>query len=151
MKITFRQDLVGALVFLILSISLWLLIPYQIMLTDDDEIITAQTFPRLVIGLMGLCSLILLVKELIKWFHKQPVKMVELHLYQEARTLIVIGLLILYWAMFQFLPFMIASIIFSVLLLLFFRCKNWIYYAIVISVVLFVSFFFQYVLNVSLP
>lgn len=151
MKITFRQDLVGALVFLILSISLWLLIPYQIMLTDDDEIITAQTFPRLVIGLMGLCSLILLVKELIKWFYKQPVKMVELHLYQEARTLIVIGLLILYWAMFQFLPFMIASIIFSVLLLLFFRCKNWIYYAIVISVVLFVSFFFQYVLNVSLP
>ncbi|MGQ0286492.1 tripartite tricarboxylate transporter TctB family protein [Pasteurellaceae bacterium 22721_9_1] len=151
MKISFRQDLVGAVVFLILSISLWLLIPYQIMVTDDEEVITAQTFPRLVIGLMGICSFILLVKELVKWFRKQPVKMVELRFDQELRSLIVIALLLLYWAMLNWLPFMIASMIFSILLLLFFRCKNWIYYAIVISVVISVSVFFQYVLNVSLP
>ncbi len=38
MKITFRQDLVGAAVFLILSITLWLLVPLQIVIDEDDGI-----------------------------------------------------------------------------------------------------------------
>lgn len=86
MKITFRQDLVGSVVFLMVSITLWLLMPYQILIEDEEEIITAQTFPRLIIGLMGICSAILLIKELIKYFRKQPVKMVELNFQQEGQA-----------------------------------------------------------------
>ncbi|NBI12985.1 tripartite tricarboxylate transporter TctB family protein [[Haemophilus] felis] len=151
MKITFRQDLVGSVVFLVVSITLWLLIPYQILIEDEEEIITAQTFPRLIIGLMGICSAILLVKELIKYFRKQPVKMVELNFQQEGRALTVVVLLVAYWGILHWLPFMLSSILFSVLLLLFFNCRNWKYYAIVISIVVSVSIFFQHFLNVSLP
>lgn len=151
MKITFRQDLVGSLVFLLFSLGLWLLIPSQIIVTDTEEIITAQTFPRLIIGLMGFCSLILLVKELLKLFRKEEAKMVEIDLRQESLSLVIIGLLILYWAMLFWLPFMLSSIIFGSLLLLFFNCRKWHYYAIVAVVVIALSLFFQNLLNVSLP
>ncbi|HEA3273496.1 TPA: tripartite tricarboxylate transporter TctB family protein [Pasteurella multocida] len=150
MKITFRQDLVGAAVFLILSITLWLLVPLQIVIDEDDGI-TAQTFPRLIIGLMALCSCILLVKEIIKIIRKQPSKMVTLTLSEELNASIVILLLVLYWFMLYWLPFMVSSIIFAFLMLLFFRCRNWQYYAIVATVITTVSFIFEYLLNISLP
>ncbi|MDO4697918.1 MAG: tripartite tricarboxylate transporter TctB family protein [Pasteurellaceae bacterium] len=151
MKIRFRQDLVGSLIFLIVSLVLWFLMPYQIKVTEDDELITAQTFPRLVIGLMIVCCVILLVKELIKLVRKQPTKMAEFDLTRESRSLIVILLLVLYWGLLHWLPFIVSSIIFSYLLLIFFQCKNWKYYAIVTTVIVAVSLFFQNLLNVSLP
>ncbi|MDH2926693.1 tripartite tricarboxylate transporter TctB family protein [Lonepinella koalarum] len=150
MKIQFRQDLVGSTVFLIVSVVIWYLIPSQIVLTHDEPI-NSQTFPRLIIGLMGLCSLILLIKELIKWGRKQPVKMVELHFKQESRSAMVLLLLALYWGLMHWVPFAIASIIFSSLMLLSFGCRNWRYYAIVAAVILIISVLFEYVLKVSLP
>lgn len=150
MKITFRQDLVGAVVFLTVSAILWFLIPYQIV-TDEDDVITAQTFPRLIIGLMALCSAVLLIKELTKLIRKQPSKMVEIHFQQELRSLFIVGLLVLYWGLLHWLPFMFASILFAYCCLLFFRCHKWHYYAIVTAVIVSVSLFFQHFLNVSLP
>ncbi|MGC6405487.1 tripartite tricarboxylate transporter TctB family protein [Bisgaard Taxon 45] len=150
MKITFRQDLVGAVVFLILSITLWLLVPLQIVI-DEDEGITAQTFPRLIIGLMAICSAILLIKEIIKMIRKQPSKMVTFTLSEERNAAIVVLLLVLYWFMLYWLPFIVSSIIFAFLMLLFFRCRNWQYYAIVATVISAVSFIFEYLLNISLP
>ncbi|OOR98559.1 tricarboxylate transporter [Canicola haemoglobinophilus] len=151
MTIRFRQDLVGSIVFLIFSLVLWFLIPYQIKVTEDDELITAQTFPRLVIGLMILCCVILFIQEIIKVIRKQPTKMAEINLPHEARSLVVVLLLVLYWGLLHWLPFIVSSTIFSVLLLIFFQCKNWKYYAIVIAVIVSVSLFFQNLLNVSLP
>lgn len=151
MKIRFRQDLVGSIVFLIFSLVLWFLIPYQIKVTEDDELITAQTFPRLVIGLMILCCVILFIKEVIKLIRKQPTKMAELDFTRETRSLVVVLLLVVYWGLLHWLPFIVSSTIFSVLLLIFFQCKNWKYYAIVIAVIVSVSLFFQNLLNVSLP
>lgn len=150
MTLKFRQDLVGALVFLILSAVLWIMLPYQIMI-DDDDTITAQTFPRLIIGLMAFCSLILLIKELIKLWRKQPVTMVEIHFHQESRALLIVGLLVLYWAMLHWLPFMVSSIVFACLFMVFLRCRKWHYYVIVSAVIIAISLFFQNLLNVSLP
>ncbi|MBN6710471.1 tripartite tricarboxylate transporter TctB family protein [Haemophilus haemoglobinophilus] len=151
MTIRFRQDLVGSIVFLIFSLVLWFLIPYQIKVTEDDELITAQTFPRLVIGLMILCCVILFIQEIIKVIRKQPTKMAELDFTRETRSLVVVLLLVVYWGLLHWLPFIVSSTIFSVLLLIFFQCKNWKYYAIVIAVIVSVSLFFQNLLNVSLP
>lgn len=150
MKIAFRQDLIGSLVFLIISAILWFLIPYQI-ITEEDEAITAQTFPRLIIGLMALCSFILFIKELIKLVRKQPSKTVEIHFKQELNATVIIGLLVLYWGMLHFLPFMVSSAIFSYLFLLFLKCRNWKYYGIITVMIIAISLFFQYALNVSLP
>lgn len=150
MKITFRQDLIGAVFFLILSITLWWLIPHQIVI-DDHEGITAQTFPRLIIGLMGCCSLILLIKEVIKYLRNEPSKMVTLTLKDELNALVVVVLLVLYWIMLHGLSFMLSSIIFACLMLLFFRCRNWSYYAIVSVVILSVAMIFEHLLHISLP
>ncbi|EGP04307.1 hypothetical protein GEW_10121 [Pasteurella multocida subsp. gallicida str. Anand1_poultry] len=93
----------------------------------------------------------MLVKEIIKIIRKQPSKMVTLTLSEELNASIVILLLVLYWFMLYWLPFMVSSIIFAFLMLLFFRCRNWQYYAIVATVITAVSFIFEYLLNISLP
>lgn len=150
MKLSLRQDLVGACIFLILSLVLWFFIPIQILVEEDDTI-TAQTFPRLIIGLMALCSFILLIKELLKWLRKEPVKRIEIHLRQELHSFIIFSLLVGYWIILNWLPFMPASLIFATLLLCFFQCRNWRYYAIIFIVIISVSLLFQNVLNVNLP
>lgn len=151
MKITLRQDLLGALLFLVVSAVLWVLMPSQIVVSDPDEVITAQTFPRLIIGLMGACSAILLIKEIIKLIRKQPTKMVEIRLAEEAHSLFLVLTLVLYWGLLHWLPFMVASTLFAFTLLAFFRCKNWKYYAIVAAFSVLLSLFFQNLLHISLP
>lgn len=151
MKITLRQDLVGSLIFLILSLVLWWLMPSQIVIADDEEIITAQTFPRLIIGLMAICSLILLIKELIKWVRKQPTKTVEIRFVEEMHSAFILLSLVIYWGLLHWLPFMVSSILFAFLLLAFFRCKNWKYYATVAIFSVLLSLFFQNLLHISLP
>lgn len=151
MKITLRQDLLGALLFLVVSAVLWVLMPSQIIVSDPDEVITAQTFPRLIIGLMGACSAILLIKEIIKLIRKQPAKMVEIRLAEEAHSLFLVLTLVFYWGLLHWFPFMVASTLFAFVLLAFFHCKNWKYYAIVAAFSVLLSFFFQNLLHISLP
>lgn len=151
MKITLRQDLAGALLFLAVSAVLWVLMPSQIVVNDPDEVITAQTFPRLIIGLMGACSAILLIKEIIKLVRKQPTKMVEIRLAEESHSFFLVLTLVFYWSLLHWLPFMVASTLFAFALLAFFRCKNWTYYAIVAVFSVLLSLFFQNLLHISLP
>ncbi|MGV3058951.1 tripartite tricarboxylate transporter TctB family protein [[Pasteurella] aerogenes] len=151
MKISLRQDLVGSFVFLIISILLWILIPSQIILDDTQDSINAQTFPRLVIGLMGFCSLILFIQEVIKLIKKEPSKIIEIDIHTEFNAIVIILLLILYWVLLNWLSFMASSIIFSFLMLIFFHSKNWKYYFIVAFIIIAVSLFFNNVLDVALP
>lgn len=150
MKIKMKQDLVGAISFLILGLILWFLMPYQIKLTNADTI-NSQTFPRLIVGLMILCSMYLLIIEIIKMIKKQPVREVIVDLKQEGKSILVILMLIAYWGALHWVPFMITSLIFAGGMLLFFKCKNWRYYAIVGTTIIIITVMFQNVLNVKLP
>lgn len=150
MKFKFKQDLVGAIVFLISSLIIWFMIPYQIKLTHS-EVINSQTFPRLIIGLMIVCSLYLIIVQIIKIIKKEPVKEVEINLKEEGKSLFVVGLLIAYWGVLHILPFIIASLIFAAIFLIFFKCKNWKYYGIVFSTIILITIVFQNLLNVKLP
>lgn len=150
MKIKIKQDLVGAITFLILGLVIWFLIPSQIKLTNQD-MINSQTFPRLIIGLMIICSAYLVVIEVIKIIKKQPVKEAIIDLKQEGKSILMILMLVIYWVMLHWLPFMITSLIFAGGMLLFFKCKNWKYYAIVGTTIIAITVMFQNVLSVKLP
>lgn len=65
-----KANLLGGSIFLILSIILWLLIPNQIPVSGN-AIITSQTFPRLIVILMFLGSMVLLLGDIIKLVNKK--------------------------------------------------------------------------------
>lgn len=150
MKIKIKQNLIGSILFLIISTVIWSLIPYQIK-ANPGNLINSQTFPRVIIGLMWICSLYLFVVEIVKIIKKQPVREIEICIKEESRSLVVIGMLVGYWLMLYWLTFMASSIIFATVMLLFFKNKNWKHYAVVISTIVVITVLFQNVLHVKLP
>lgn len=150
MKIKFNRNLIGALLFLTLSVVLFLLMPSQIKVVSSD-VINSASFPRLIVFIMGACSLYLVLAEIIKIIRKQPVEMYELDLHSEGRSLVVIALLVLFLVLLNFIQFWLSALIFSSLLMFFMGTRKWWKYAIVFSVIITVTLLFTKVLNVTLP
>lgn len=59
MKIRYNREIISGAIFVVLSAVLWFLIPVQVQ-TLEKTPINAQTFPRIAIGGMFLCSVGLL-------------------------------------------------------------------------------------------
>lgn len=150
MKIKFNRNLVGSLLFFILSITLFLFIPSQIKVVSND-VINSSSFPRLIIFIMGTCSLYLFLLEVIKIIRKQLSEITELDLAVEGRTLVVIGLLILFLVLLNFIQFWLSALIFSGLLMFFMGTRKWWKYAIVFTVIISITLLFTKVLSVTLP
>ena len=72
MKIKIYKEFVGAVLFLGVSTVLWWLIPSQIELSKNAEAINSQTFPKMIVGLMWIASLILLGRELWRMVRQKP-------------------------------------------------------------------------------
>ena len=150
MKLKFNHNLVGSAMFLILSLVIWLMIPYQIVL-KHDRVINSQTFPRLVIGLMGICSLFLFVKEIIAIVMKRERESKVIDLREEYRSILMILAVAFFWLILHWVPFMFSAILFAGLSLILYRCRKWLYYGITFSVIIAVTLVFQEVLHVNLP
>lgn len=150
MKIKLKQDLIGAVSFLIFGLVLWFLMPYQIKLKNPD-VINSQTFPRLIVGIMIVCSSYLFIVEVIKIVKKQQVREIVIDVKQEGKSFLIIAMLLAYWGLLHWLPFMVTSILFGVGMLFFFKCRNWRYYAIVSATIITITIMFQNILNVKLP
>ncbi|WP_105616812.1 tripartite tricarboxylate transporter TctB family protein [Vallitalea okinawensis] len=150
MRVRYNKDLLGATIFLVISVAIWLLIPYQIVIKTDD-LINSQSFPRLVVGLMGLCSLYLLLKEIIKIALKKEQNMGEIILKEEVKRLLMIGLVVLFWVLLHWVPFVVSAMIFGSLTLILFGSRKWSYYGIVNGLIVGVTLVFQYALHVNLP
>ena len=63
MKIRYNREIISGAIFVVLSAVLWFLIPVQVQ-TLEKTPINAQTFPRIAIGGMFLCSVGLLLEDL---------------------------------------------------------------------------------------
>lgn len=150
MLIKFNKNLVGSILFLLISITLWLMIPYQIVLKHDREI-NSQTFPRLVIGLMGVISLVMVIKEIIAIVKHMERAYLVINIKEEYKSWIMLGNIILYWVMLFWIPFLYASLIFASAVLVMYQCKKWTYYVITFSFIITVTLLFEHVLNVNLP
>ena len=61
MKIRYNREIISGAIFVVLSAVLWFLIPVQVQ-TLEKTPINAQTFPRIAIGGMFLCSVGLLLE-----------------------------------------------------------------------------------------
>lgn len=150
MKLRFNRDLVGAIFSLLFSVIILVLMPDQIKVVSSD-VINSATFPRLIMMISAFCSSYLIVLEVIKIIRKKPVEMVEIDFRKEARVLVVVALLALFWFMLKYIPFMVAALIFTGLLMFFMGTKKLWKYAVVFTFVIAVTLLFTQALNVSLP
>jgi putative tricarboxylic transport membrane protein len=146
MNIKIRANLVTGIMFGIISIIIWYLIPSQI-ITRETATVNAKFVPSLVTAVMFLLSLALIVQSLV--FKKD--KDVEIRLGKEAKMLVVLLMLIGYAVLLSFIGYVFSSILFCVGFLLYMKSKQWTFYVISLVAIILLKLIFTMVLQVPLP
>ena len=149
-KVKLYTDIIGPLVFMIFAAAVLLLMPSQIILLDESQI-NPRTFPVLLMWLILICSAVQLIKEIVRIVKKNDPAVKEINLLVEVKALIILVILIGYAVLMQVIGFTISSVLAGVAMLLFFRIKKPLYYAIIIFAAVLIGVFFRSVLNVPLP
>ena len=145
----FYPSIVGSIIFIVLSLAIFWWMPSQIKIQPGA--ITARTFPSLMAGIMLACSLVVLLREIVKIVRKQPLVVSELNLLTEMKALIILSLFVVFAVLAELIGFIPSSVIYSILMLVYFRIKKWSYYLIVSLSAIVIGLAFQNLLNVKLP
>lgn len=145
-----NPSLVGGVIFLCFSLFLMFVIPSQIK-TKETSLITAQSYPFLIAGVMFFASAQLIVREAIKVVRKEETKTIRLSITKEARVFLLFLILIAYPLLMPLSGYLIASAILCLSMLLFYRDKNVFHYLIVLASCFLVNYLFKHLLNVQLP
>ena len=149
-KIRYYPTLVGAAVFFMLALAILVLMPSQIKIRADQTI-TARTFPAALAIMMLGGSIMLAAKDLYRLARKLPIEVAELDLGTEIRALILLALLAFFALLMRLIGFIPGSVVFGLLMLVYFRVKKPAYYAVVAVAAIIVGVIFRYALNVRLP
>lgn len=149
-KITLPINIVGSILFIVVSIVLLKLVPSQIKVNTTAQV-NARTFPLLMLRIVLVFSIILLVKDILFIVTKREIEKREFSLLVEVRFLILLSMLIIFLVLLHFTSFIVSSIIFGVLMLFYFRSKKIINYIIIILAAFLIGYLFQNVLHVRLP
>ena len=148
-EVTVPSDLLGGALFLIFGVVMLFVIPGQIEV-GQKEIITGRAFPNLLMYLLVACSAVLVITQIVKLARKQPVKTAKFNLLTEVRALLIFAFMLVYYFVCRWTNnFAVGSCVFGVLMLLFFRCKKPLYYAIVLAAAVLIWVAFRFGLNVT--
>lgn len=154
MKIRTNSNLTSGVLFLVVSIILYCLIPSQIQ-TLETTAITAQTVPTLLIRGLLLCSIILIIQGACDKNKKEyvisPARLRDPAFRAQAKTLIYIVMLLAYALIMPHIGFVPASLLLANGILLYFGARKWYYYVVSSANVLIAYFVFKNLLQVSLP
>ncbi|WP_422386972.1 tripartite tricarboxylate transporter TctB family protein [Cytobacillus oceanisediminis] len=123
--------------------------PQQIS-TVEASSINARTIPRLIAIVILICSLLLIIQGFF-FTEKKEVNINKSVLLKEFRGIGMIFIFIGYGFIIDKLGFTISSLLLCTSCLLFYKVKNWKYYAVTCAVVFIVYFVFANALNVNLP
>ena len=147
MKIRYNREIISGAIFVVLSAVLWFLIPVQVQ--------TLQTFPRIAIGGMFLCSVGLLLEGIFvrekqelyvtkESFRSNAFK-------KEMRSVVFALLLIAYCFLIGHLGYIVSTILLVLAVMMFYKARKWYYYAIPLGMVGIVYYVFKVLLHISLP
>ena len=126
-------DLLGGVIFLIFGLVMLYIIPLQIEV-KKKELVNGQAFPNLLMYVMIACSIVLIVNQVIKIVRKEQVPTTTINLLVEVKAVLIFLTMVIFWLVAEGTGnFAIGSAVFGVLMLLFFRCKKPLYYAIVLA------------------
>lgn len=152
-KIKYNNEILSGALFMIASAILWLLIPQQIQ-SLEKGMVPASTVPRIAIGGLFICALLLFVQGL-----RLPKKTIVLEkdmisspkFKKELKSVIFALILLAYGLLFNVIGYIVDTALLVVAILLFYRSKKWWFYGIGIATVLLIYLVFSQVLNVNLP
>lgn len=148
--IKFNQNIIGSIVFIALSSFGLFLTPSQIRVTEKGSV-NAQTFPKLLLEIILVCSIAILILEISKIIRKKQTEKKEINILTEIRALILLCLMVGYLLLLKPIGFILSSILFGLGMLGYFRIRKWWYYLIIIVAGIVIGLVFQNLLHVRLP
>ena len=146
----FPTEIVSGVVFLLLALICYLLIPSQIQISETDQV-NGRVFPYLLVAIMGVFSFILIGKELVNvYVKKKPWTTKTINLLEEVRALFIFVILILTYVISKVTNlFLLGAIFCSIGFLVFFRCRKISYYVITLGLAVLIWVSFRFGLNVG--
>lgn len=146
-KIRYRSNLTAGIVSIIFGSIVLSVIPSQISLGFDNTYgITPRTIPYVLAGICILFGALLIVQSLV--LKKDTVK--EMELSRELKALAYMAVFVVYSLLFN-VSFVLATILLGAVTLMFLKCKEPLYYAIVAVTVVFLYFVLTQFLHIQLP
>lgn len=143
-EVTLPTDLIGAVLFMILGIILLAIMPKQVPISNTD-VVNGRVFPTMLIVLLIVCCGVLICRNLFKIMRKEAMHTCTLNLLTELKALIILAILCGTYFISKATDLFVAGAVFCCLgFLLYFRCRNKLYYSITIglAVVIWVAFRF---------
>ena len=154
MKIKTNSNLTSGILFMLVSIALYLSLPSQIQTMETTDI-TAATVPDLLIKGMFLCSLVLIItgmRSKDKTTYEISLKRLkEPEVRVALKPIIYMVMLLIYAVILPYIGFLIATLLLVNSILAYFGTKKWYFYCIASANVLVAYYVFRMVLSVSLP
>ena len=154
MKVKYNSEIIAGLIFSLVAAVLFFMIPNEIQ-TLETTPVNAQTIPKIALGSLFGFSILLLLQGLFFIPKKELVFGKELYgsrdFRDSLRSLIYIGLIMVYVFLFKILGFIASNIYLIFAVLIYYGTKKKYYYAIALFVCAIVYLVFTQVLNISLP
>lgn len=154
MKIKYNSEIISGIIFSLVGLVLWFLIPSQVQ-TMEKTAINAQTFPRIAIGGLILFSIGLLLEGLFTKEKREIIVTAESFrsaaFKKEMRSVVYALFLIGYCLLIGRLGYIISTVLLVIAVMVFYRARKWYYYAIPLGMVGVVYYVFKVLLRISLP
>lgn len=147
MKLKIPTNLCAGIFSVALAAAIWFAIPYQIGSAGSNVATNPRLFPQIFCVMIGIVGIILIITSTV--FHKEDVKTVDVKL--QGMKLIYYVILAAYVVCMGKFGFLIPTIVFAVVSLLFCRCKKPLYYAITVVFAVVLYLVFTRVLGVHFP
>ncbi len=154
MKIKYNSEIISGIIFSLVGLVLWFLIPSQVQ-TMEKTAVNAQTFPRIAIGGLILFSIGLLLEGLFTKEKREIIVTAESFrsaaFKKEMRSVVYALFLIGYCLLIGRLGYIISTVLLVIAVMVFYRARKWYYYAIPLGMVGVVYYVFKVLLRISLP
>jgi len=146
-KIKVHTNLWAGILSVAFALVIWIAMPYQIAAGGDSVATNPRLFPQIFCVLIGILGVILIVSSLA--MHREDVKEYDLKI--EGKQLLYYGMIVAYVLCISRFGFLIPSVAFALLTLVYYRCRKPLYYIITISFAVALYLIFTYVLGVRFP
>lgn len=147
MKLKIPTNLCAGIFSVAVALIIWFAIPYQIGSAGSSVATNPRLFPQIFCVLIGIVGVVMIVSSVV--FHQEDFKTVDVKL--QGMKLIYYVLLAVYVVCMGKFGFLIPSVVFAVVTLLFYRCRKPLYYAIAVSFAAVLYLVFTRALGVHFP
>lgn len=143
--IKIKTDLIFGIVAILFAVIIWIIIPAQVKPSKvATEYINGSFMPKLMCGIIFFSGAVCLVKSL--FLHDYDEKEITVSI--ELKNAIYLLIILAYGLLARYVSFILASVIFSVVSLLYMKTKDWKKYVIVVVFTVAVCLIFKYGLRV---